>query len=382
MSKFPCVPSSFNSGIDFPSAPQQRRTQLAQQDLTMGSMGGNIRRPGKSGLSFDLIFRRLQGELQKCKETGVELHNLTAALGEIQDALGGSLADYVHLLKPQNMPPPPLPHSLPPFRMHNDLPPDKGLGHPPPLTMISPEMLLVVEMQAQLQEVQSSLASHVDKIRSLERIFAEQEALKQEMRVLRGLMKARELDMFQLIAERDNDTSRKPSSNFEDEEDGEEDASVITVTTGTDNLERIDEEDEERMEHRDITDEIPEHDLKTDEEECVAPSSHKDHLNPTVQALEKKVESIEALVEDTQEQQTSATVPPPPPPTTIPSLVTPPSSVEIAKEKEAETSPTEILSEWKKSVQVQEDCSEERERLNRAREELEAKTPSRRVWEL
>ncbi|KIL54111.1 hypothetical protein M378DRAFT_19194 [Amanita muscaria Koide BX008] len=128
------------------------------------------------------------------------------------------------------------------------------------------------------------------------------------------------------------------------------------------------------MEHRDITDEIPEHDLKTDEEERVAPSSHKDHLNPTVQALKKKVESIEALVEDTQEQQTSATVPPPPPPTTIPSLVTPPSSVEIAKEKEAETSPTEILSEWKKSVQVQEDCSEERERLNRAREELEAKT--------
>ncbi|KAM6490157.1 hypothetical protein JOM56_014349 [Amanita muscaria] len=438
MSKFRCAPSSFNSSIDYPGAPKQRRTQLAQQDL--GSMS-NIRPPGKSGLSFNLIFGRLQGELQKSKDTGAELHNLTMALGEIHDTLGGSL--------PQNMPPPP--HSLPPVHppqvqqsqggeqrpsssagvitTHDGPPPDGGPGHPLPLT-ISPETLL--EIEARLQDIQFSLASHVDKIQSLENILAEHDALKQEMCTLRDLVKA---DLF-LVAERVNDTSRKPSSNFEDDEDGEEDdaKSVMTVTTRMDNLERIDQEDEERMEHRDITEEIPEHDIETDEEthqrreelgkpqtpestigidmhtQGPSSSSRKDLPNPpdtnpvetsehvsalseqvkaavksaleadqaTIQALKKKIESIEALVKDTQKQQTSATVPSPPPPTT-PILVTPPSSVEIAKENEAETSPTEILSEWIKSVQgqwssLQEDWSEEREWLSRAREEIEAKT--------
>ncbi|KIL54934.1 hypothetical protein M378DRAFT_18409 [Amanita muscaria Koide BX008] len=415
MSKFRCAPSSFNSSIDYPGAPKQRRTQLAQQDLTMGSMGGNIRRPGKSGLSFDLIFRRLQGELQKSKDTGAELHNLTMVLGEIHDTLGGSL--------PQNMPPPP--HSLPPIHppqvqqsqggeqrpsssagvitTHDGPPPDGGPRHPLPLT-ISPETLL--EIEARLQDIQFSLASHVDKIQSLENILAEHDALKQEMCALRDLVKA---DLF-LVAERVNDTSRKPSSNFEDDEDGEEDdaKSVMTVTTRMDNLEHIDQEDEERMEHRDITEEIPEHDIETDkethrrQEELGKPqtpestigidmhtqgpssSSCKDLPNPpdtnpvetsehvsalseqvkaavksaleadqaTIQALEKKIESIEALVKDTQKQQTK---------------------------NEAETSPTEILSEWIKSVQgqwssLQEDWSEEREWLSRAREEIEAKT--------
>ncbi|KAM6501759.1 hypothetical protein JOM56_001736 [Amanita muscaria] len=435
MSKFRCAPSSFNSSIDYPGAPKQRRTQLAQQDL--GSMS-NIRPPGKSGLSFNLIFGR---ELQKSKDTGAELHNLTMALGEIHDTLGGSL--------PQNMPPPP--HSLPPIHppqvqqsqggeqrpsssagvitTHDGPPPDGGPGHPLPLT-ISPETLL--EIEARLQDIQFSLASHVDKIQSLENILAEHDALKQEMCTLRDLVKA---DLF-LVAERVNDTSRKPSSNFEDDEDGEEDdaKSVMTVTTRMDNLERIDQEDEERMEHRDITEEIPEHDIETDEEthqrreelgkpqtpestigidmhtQGPSSSSRKDLPNPpdtnpvetsehvlalseqvkaavksaleadqaTIQALKKNIESIEALVKDTQKQQTSATVPSPPPPTT-PILVTPPSSVEIAKENEAETSPTEILSEWIKSVQgqwssLQEDWSEEREWLSRAREEIEAKT--------
>ncbi|KIL54911.1 hypothetical protein M378DRAFT_18427, partial [Amanita muscaria Koide BX008] len=180
-----------NGAFNFPGALQQRCTQLAQQGLTgMGGMGDNIRPPGKGGLSFDLIFRRLQGELQKSKATGAELHNLMTAFGEIQDMLGGS----------SNMP---LPHSLPPIHppqvqqpqggkqhpsssagviaTHDGPPPDGGPGHPPPLT-ISLETLL--EVQAQLQDTQSSLASHIDKIRSLENILAEQDALKQEMRVL------------------------------------------------------------------------------------------------------------------------------------------------------------------------------------------------------
>jgi hypothetical protein len=61
----------------------------------LGGMGGvgsvNVRVPGKSGLTFDQILSRLQGELQKSRETGAELHNLTGAMNDIHNTLGGSL---------------------------------------------------------------------------------------------------------------------------------------------------------------------------------------------------------------------------------------------------------------------------------------------------
>ncbi|KAM6489680.1 hypothetical protein JOM56_014851 [Amanita muscaria] len=215
-------------------------------------------------------------------------------------------------------------------------------------------------------------------------------------------MKACEPVLFQLVAERENDT-RKPSNNFEDDEGEEEDAkSVMTITTGVDNRERIDEEDEQRTEHRDITEEIPQHNLETDEEKhrrreelgrpkTPEPTGGIDAQSSSVSALSEQVKAavkwaleaqriaaaqatIEAL--EKKERQTTATMPPPPPPPppTIPILVTPPPSVEIAKEnlKEAQAFLSEILSEWKNTVQGQ--WSQERERLNRAREEFEIKT--------
>jgi hypothetical protein len=57
----------------------------------MGGMGANMRLPGKSGISFDHILSRLQGELQKSRETGAELHSLTGAMNEIHETLGGNL---------------------------------------------------------------------------------------------------------------------------------------------------------------------------------------------------------------------------------------------------------------------------------------------------
>ncbi|KAF8625152.1 hypothetical protein AX15_005534 [Amanita polypyramis BW_CC] len=434
--------------FNFAGAQQQRRTQLAQQGLTgMGGMGGNIRPPGKSGLSFELIFSRLQGELQKSKDTGAELQNLTSALGEIQDTLGGAL--------PQNMPPPP--HNLPPVRPSQPPPamgesssavvantaPEAPTQSPP---VISSETLL--EIQTRLQDTQSSLASHVDKIRALESILAEQEALKREMRVLRDMMESREREMILAAAQRaqeadrekDEHSARKPRSNFDDDDDDDDDArSVATVTAGE--LERVDEEDEDRIErgsqdHLDES-EIQDPDLETDEEKhrrreelgrprtpeptmgmhaailngqpshrSLSPSqkekivpSHPDmkemsdqvsalseqvravlavkstleaqHVTAqaTIQTLEKKVEALEAMVKTSQEQQTAATQVSPP---------SPPPSVATTSD-EAKESLTEILSEWKKSVQgqwsfVQEEWSQERERLNRAREEFEAKT--------
>jgi hypothetical protein len=55
---------------------------------------GAIRPPGKTGLSFDLILSRLQGELQKSRETGAELTSLAGSMNEIHDTLGGNLVGH------------------------------------------------------------------------------------------------------------------------------------------------------------------------------------------------------------------------------------------------------------------------------------------------
>jgi hypothetical protein len=81
---------SFNGGTQ--GAPPQRRPAMQPQGLVgMGGMGGSMRPPGKSGLTFDHILSRLQGELQKSRETGTELHSLTNSMGEIHETLGGSI---------------------------------------------------------------------------------------------------------------------------------------------------------------------------------------------------------------------------------------------------------------------------------------------------
>lgn len=49
----------------------------------------------------------------------------------------------------------------------------------------------LLEIQTWLQATQTSLASHITKIRALETILAEQEALKRGVRVLRDMMESR-----------------------------------------------------------------------------------------------------------------------------------------------------------------------------------------------
>ena len=96
-----------------------RRPPMQPQGLGgMGGMGsGSVRPSGKSGLTFDHILSRLQGELQKSRETGVELHNLTGAMNNIHDTLGGSLPPKL----------PPYLSSLPPIQ-----PPHQNQNPPEP----------------------------------------------------------------------------------------------------------------------------------------------------------------------------------------------------------------------------------------------------------
>ncbi|KAF7361236.1 Glycosyltransferase family 69 protein [Mycena sanguinolenta] len=203
--------------------------------------GASMRAPGKSGLTFDHILSRLQGELAKSRETGQDLQTLSGAINEIQDTLGGSL--------PSNLPP--YPHVLPPVRPPQpELPPPSSASppqlHPPAPESTANASAVLLDLQSQLQTTQSSLASHVEKIRELEGVFAEQEAIKQELRTLRDLVGVL----------RQGSTSRdqpEPKGGFDiEDDDGEVDDdesdthSIATVIPHA--LERVDEEDEEEEE--------------------------------------------------------------------------------------------------------------------------------------
>jgi len=102
LSTLPSQPGSSNGTTTFNFSGTQnaagpaRRPAIQQQALGgMGGMGANMRLPGKSGISFDHILSRLQGELQKSRETGAELHSLTGAMNEIHETLGGNLVSTI-----------------------------------------------------------------------------------------------------------------------------------------------------------------------------------------------------------------------------------------------------------------------------------------------
>ncbi|KAF8816302.1 hypothetical protein BYT27DRAFT_7184144 [Phlegmacium glaucopus] len=464
------------SASPYPPFSVQRRAQLAQQGL--GGMGG-MRPPGKTGLSFDVILSRLQGELQKSKQTGHELDTLTGAMHVIQDTLGGSSPG----------PLPPFPSNLPPVR-----PPQEATQPPavattdvaaapiataPPSAAASPEQpsaapsaaasaAAVTDLQSQLRDTQSSLASHLDKVRALEGVLAEQEAMKREVRTLREMMEERRLEREReenaLLAHQHPHTHEpeEPRGGFDMEEDeddremidddSDDDAHSITTVVPHE-LERVEEEDEDQMaeeERRGREDKLlegekhEEEDLLESEEEererrredlglgrprtpeptrlgldypsllsnaprrapitssLSQPVSSSEDLYDQVQKLSKQVSTVMALTTTLEAQHSAAQ-------TTIQVLESKVEALEgmlkVAEEalkvktvqeeeakeiaaqevkvkeeekKHEKESLTEMLAEWKQSVEgqwshVQEEWKEERERLNKAREEWEAK---------
>ena len=78
-------PSSLNGA--------QRRPSLQPQANGLsgiGGLGGGMRQPGKSsGLTFDHIVSRIQGELNKSRDVSAELNNVTSSINEIGEILSG-----------------------------------------------------------------------------------------------------------------------------------------------------------------------------------------------------------------------------------------------------------------------------------------------------
>ncbi|KAF8916827.1 SMAD/FHA domain-containing protein, partial [Mucidula mucida] len=73
---------------------QPNSTSLHQSSLASSSNGqpnmSSLPNP-PNGLTFEHILTRLQGELQKSRDTGAELGALTGSMGEIGETLGGTL---------------------------------------------------------------------------------------------------------------------------------------------------------------------------------------------------------------------------------------------------------------------------------------------------
>ncbi|KAJ7074466.1 hypothetical protein C8F01DRAFT_1100571 [Mycena amicta] len=368
------------SGFNFaPGGPQGRRPPMQQQQpphQALGSMGGSIRPPGKGGLTFDHILTRLQGELNKSRETGQDLQTLSSAMNDIQDTLGGSL--------PSNLPQ--YPHALPPVRPPSAQP--VATDAPPPPPDNGPAL---ADLQSQWLSTQSSLAAHVDKVRALEGVFADQEALKEEVRTLRELVGGLQQD------------SAEDTELFDDDDDARSVATVIPHT-----LERVEEEDEDDLE------EYEKKDLEQDEDRVQRhaelgrprtpeptnmgmprrstsqrsplmssepPSPSIDELTARLTQLSSQLESALAMSSTLQAQQAAAQ-------STIVSLEDKVKRLEglvttIVAAKDAPNtkgpaaeSVTATLLSFKSSLQgqwatVQEEWATERERLKRTRDEWE-----------
>ena len=92
---------------------------------------------------------------------------------------------------------------------------------------------MFTDLQSQLHETQTSLASHVDKIRTLEDAIFEHDAIKREVKLL-----------MQLVEK----TTNNAACNCEEEEFGAGDDGASIRTIVPHELERVEEEDEDQIE--------------------------------------------------------------------------------------------------------------------------------------
>ncbi|KAK4053571.1 hypothetical protein OIO90_003808 [Microbotryomycetes sp. JL221] len=201
-----------------------------------------------NGLSFEHVFNRLQGELQKSRDTSSHLGDLTSALNDVHETLGGA-------------PPPANFHQrgLPPYLANGHSPAGNQQQQQQQNDTNNSHAQSIAALQAQLNETQSNLQTHVGKIRELETLLAEQDVIKQEVNVLRAQMedakrgmdhimtnrypddrRARETDgrespVAKLLESREDedehdDTTRRQSAYDDDDDDARSVSSVETIS--------------------------------------------------------------------------------------------------------------------------------------------------------
>lgn len=149
----------------------------SMMSMNMMSAGGKIQ-----GLNFDHMLHKLQSELQKSRETGAELQNLTTAMTDIQETLSGGMAPADNGSATKYIPPQ--------FQPNGDF----------PASAMGDTSATIAALQAQLQTTQSILVSHKDRIRQLETMLNEHEAIKDEVLGMRQQLEDSKRDIEDLVS--------------------------------------------------------------------------------------------------------------------------------------------------------------------------------------
>ncbi|KAK0446113.1 hypothetical protein EV421DRAFT_1734172 [Armillaria borealis] len=291
----PAPVSSFNPPA--PPGPVPGRRPGGLQAMGMGGMGGSMRPPGKSGLTFEHILSRLQGELQKSRETGAELGALTGAMGEIGEVLGGGSGSAM----PVNGALPPV---RPPAQVVEERTEEKEKEKEKEKKREDEGAAVMGEVQKQLADTQHALDVHVEKVRELEEKLKEQENMWREIRsmIVDGMTKRNEVDddeddaqSVTTITERELETVEEVDEREEDEPPQErvrpktpEPGMMDTTNTRHDWSSVI---DELSLKVGRLTDQL----AGTLESAGVLRAQHE-AAQDVIRGLEKKVERLEGLL--------------------------------------------------------------------------------------
>ena len=197
-----------------PGTAAQHRGPAQSQGLGgMGRIGQGFRPPGqKSGLTFNHILSRLQGELQKFKETGAELQHLAGTLGNIHGTLSGSIPLNLPSFNGAQLPPIRPPQWEPPVASTSGL-----------ATSETSSSLAFSPMNSILNDTMCSLATHINKVHALEGIYKVHEAIKFKVSVPHEFVER---------SKALSSSSSHPELEWVDEEDEE----LAPMNTGVDEL--------------------------------------------------------------------------------------------------------------------------------------------------
>ncbi|POY73091.1 hypothetical protein BMF94_3929 [Rhodotorula taiwanensis] len=207
--------------------------------------------PAQTGLSFEHVLSRLQGELQKSRDTGANLTDVNSTLTQVHDTFSGGPAP-----------------SLPPGA---GIP--RGFSHPrggsasphshqqqqqqqQQLQQQEAQAQSIAALQAQLNETQSSLQGHVGKIRELEGLLAEHDTIKREVGSLRAQMEEAQSSMSAIMRERTGPSPPSPGSTSERQRgattNGRESPLAKMLEADEDEEEEDDEDDSDKEDELDV----------------------------------------------------------------------------------------------------------------------------------
>lgn len=161
------------------------------------------------GLNFDFVLAKLQTELERSKETGAELQSLTTQMNDIQETLSGGVPPTENGQATKHIPPQFRRSSHDSKQVYVPGIPDHVVGDP---------TATIAALQAQLSNTQNILFSHKDRIKSLEALLQEHEAIKGEVSGLKLQMEESKHQFENLLQEqaaaRDDDEGEFDGPDF------------------------------------------------------------------------------------------------------------------------------------------------------------------------